>query len=295
MPSDVDGTRPEQRAIEALSARAPGAALTGWAALYFHGAAFFDGVRRDGSARPVAVAVGPGTGRRVHQGSLLSYEKLPDADVEEVEDVRVTSPVRALFDELRCPPHARELVVAADMALAAGLDILGEVRRMTQSRSSWRRASWVATALEHVSERSRSPQETRLRLIWTLDAALPAPLVNQPVFTLDGDLVCIADLFDEEAGLVAEYDGAEHRHAGRHARDVARYERVREVGLEHTSVTGPDIDNRRLVVRRLRAGRDRSAFLPEGARRWTLAEPPGWVAPWGLASSTPARAMRRAS
>lgn len=295
VPSEVDGNRPEQRAIEALTARAPAAALTGWSALYFHGAAFFDGARRNGAPLPVQVAVGPGTGRRVHEGTRLSYEKLPDTEVEEVDGVRVTSPVRALFDELRCPPNTRELVVAADMALAAGLGTLAELRQVTRARSSWRRATWAATALEHVSERSRSPQETRLRLAWTLDAALPSPLVNQPIFTLSGALVCIADLFDEEAGLVIEYDGVEHRDAGRHASDVARFERIREVGLELTSVTGPDIDNRRLVVQRLRAARARSPFLPMGVRRWTLVEPPGWIAPWGLPPSTPRLDIGRAS
>ena len=46
---------------------------------------------------------------------------LPAAEVEDVDGLAVTSPARALFDELRCPPNARELVVAADMAIAAGL------------------------------------------------------------------------------------------------------------------------------------------------------------------------------
>jgi hypothetical protein len=279
VPSIVDGSRPEQRAVEATAAVSGPAWLTGWAALGLAGAAFFDGRGRNGSPRPAHVAVGPGPGRRTPPGVVLSYEMLAAEELGEVGGIPVVKPVRAIFDELRRPPHDREAVVAGDMALAAGVVLLDDVRAYTSLRASWRRASWAARALEHVSERSRSPHETRLRLVWTLDAGLPAPLVNQPVFTLDGDFVCMADLFDRDAGLVVEYDGAEHRRARRHARDVARTEKIRDVGLETTSVTGLDIDNRRLVVGRLLAARKRAAFRPEDQRRWTLEEPAGWVSP----------------
>ena len=204
---------------------------------------------------------------------------LASEELDDVAGIPVVNPCRALFDELRRPPHDRGAVVAGDMALAAGVVLLDEIAEYTRLRASWRRASWAARALEHVSERSRSPQETRLRLLWTLDARLPPPLVNQPVFTLQGDFVCMADLFDPDAGLVVEYDGAEHRRTRRHARDVARTERIRDVGLETTAVTGLDIDNRRLVVHRLLAARARAAFLPEDRRRWTLEEPADWVSP----------------
>ena len=282
VPSAVDADRPEQRAVEALTAVTGSPALTGWAALYVHGAAYFDGRRRDGSPRPVQVAVGPGQGRRTRLGSRLSYEMLPAAEVEVVDGLAVTSPARALFDELRCPPNARELVVAADMAIAAGLGSVSDFLHFARSRASWRRASWVEAVFDHVSGRSCSPPETRLRLTWTLDAGLPPPLVNVPVFTLTGEQVCIADLLDVEAGLVVEYDGAEHRTVGRHARDAARFERIRDAGLEMTSFTSPDVDHTRRVVERLRGARRRSAFLPEGARRWTLEVPPGWVPPLWL-------------
>jgi hypothetical protein len=46
--------------------------------------------------------------------------------------------------------------------------------------------------------------------------------VNQDVFGPDGRRLCIADLFDAEAGMVVEHDGAEHPKAVRHSRDVAR-------------------------------------------------------------------------
>ncbi len=116
-------------------------------------------------------------------------------------------------------------------------------------------------------------------MVWEVDAGLPRPLVNQEVFGQDGRLLCIADLFDPEAGLVVEYDGAEHRKAGRHSRDVAREERCRAVGLEYCKVTGPDMRRLDVVVDRLLATRGRARFLPEGARRWTITPPPGRFVP----------------
>ena len=49
-----------------------------------------------------------------------------------------------------------------------------------------------------------------MRLVWVLIAELCPPLCNAPLFDLGGQLLGIPDLFDPEAGLVGEYDGAHH-------------------------------------------------------------------------------------
>jgi hypothetical protein len=195
-----------------------------------------------------------------------------------IHGVRVAIPRRALFDEMRRGDW-RDAVVAMDMAAAAQLVSIRRIERYLASHRSWRRSSVVAKALPFCSERARSPAECRLRMVWEADARLPRPLVNQELFGSDGRLICIADLFDPDAGLVVEYDGAEHRTAGRHSRDVAREERCRSVELEYCKVTGPDMRRRDVVVDRLLATRSRARFLPEGARRWTMTPPPGWHVP----------------
>lgn len=280
VPTTADTTLPEQRILEATGRLPVGGAVTGWAALRLAGAAYFEGRRRDGSLRPVPLALGRPTGRRRYPEVTNSYETLPPADVSERCGIPVTVPAAALFYELRSPPFEREAVVAADMAFAAGVTTLATMQALTVERSRWDRSPWAASALRFASERSRSPNESRLRLVWRIDAGLPEPLVNQPVFDHDGQLVCIADLLDPEAGLVVEYDGAEHREARRHTQDVARTERIRQAGLELTTITAHDLPRRALVVHRLRQARDRSLFLPESRRGWTLVEPPGWRAPW---------------
>lgn len=275
---------PEQRIVEATAHLPEGGAVTGWAALRLAGAAYFDGRSGDGAIRPVSLAVGRRSGRRRRPGILHSYERLTSDDVSERLGVPVTVPEVALFHELREPPFERDAVVAADMTLAAGLTTLERMWDLAAERSTWNRSPWVRHSLQFATDRSRSPNESRLRLIWVLDAGLASPLVNQPIFTRDGDFICIADLFDPTAGLVVEYDGATHRDARRHASDVARAERIRQVGLEVTVVTGADLPRRALVVQRLLDARNRCPFLPERRRAWTLQEPPGWRAPWHAAA-----------
>lgn len=73
-----------------------------------------------------------------------------------------------------------------------------------------------------------------------LDAGYPHPLVNRPVFDRNGQLLAIADLLDPVSGTVGEYDGAEHRKAGRHSGDVGREDWSRRHGLEVLGVIGPD-------------------------------------------------------
>jgi hypothetical protein len=130
-------------------------------------------------------------------------------------------------------------------------------------------------ALALAVEGSRSPQESRLRLVWVLDAGHPPPLVNRPVFDLTGQLLGYPDLFDPEAGVLGEYDGEDHRDVVRHSSDVARESRFREHGLEVVRVTGPDLRNPSLVIDRVDAAFRRAQRVPAGRRTWTL-DPPSW-------------------
>ena len=114
-----------------------------------------------------------------------------------------------------------------------------------------------------------------MKLVWLLDAVLPMPLINVPVFGLDGDLLGYPDLFDPVAGVVGEYNGVDHKSIERHRKDVAREERYRDHGLEYFTVVGGDLQDRELVVKRMVATRQRARFLEPEFRRWTLA-PPAW-------------------
>ena len=163
-----------------------------------------------------------------------------------------------------------------DMAAAASLTSIARVRRYVDQRASWDGVPLVRESLDLADENSRSPNETRMRLIWQLDAGYAKPLVNREVWDLNGRLLGAADIFDPEAGVVGEFDGADHRGALRHSRDVDREGGFRNHALEFFRVTGLDLPDRPKVVRRMASSMRRARFLSPGQRSWTITPPPGW-------------------
>jgi hypothetical protein len=255
----------------------PHGAVTGWAACRLRGAAFFDGLARDGvTDKPVPLAIGEHTAIRRDHRISVSRERLDPAEVSLVQGVPCTKIRRALFDEMREARDEREAVVAMDMVAAAELASISRMRTYVGGRAGWKGVPQVRRALDLADENSMSPSETRMRLIWLLDAELPAPLCNQPVFDLRGRLIGIADLLDPVAGVVGEYDGAAHRHARRHRRDVMREDLFRRAGLEYFKVVGLDLGDIDMVVDRMRTTRARARFATSGERGWTLSAPEGW-------------------
>ena len=277
VPSYVDPHRPEQRILEASVLLPPGSAITGWASARMHGATFLDGLLPDGRTEvPVQFAVPPPRNGRGHEGVEHLRSALDPSDIVIVQGVPCTIPERAAFDAMRTAPDVREATVSVDMMMAALLTSIRRVRRYVDARPGWEGVAMARAALDLADEDSRSPNETRMRLIWVLDAKLPRPLVNQHVWDLSGKLLGIADLLDEEAGVVGEFDGADHRPARQHSKDEDRAEGFRRHQLEMFRVTGPDIADRAKVVRRMRAARARATWLPPGSRPWTTTPPAGW-------------------
>ena len=276
VPADVDGTVPEQRIAEQAHRLPPGAAVTGWAALRLHGARYFDGTASDRTGLRVPVVLGPG--ERLDSDDQLHVSREPwNPEQAWVRcGIRVTEPRRALFDQLRHVSVWRDGVVAMDMAAAAGLVSIAQMVDWHRAHSGWRRARRVLRPLRYASERSRSPAEVRMRLVWELDAGLPRPLVNQEVFDRRGRFVAMVDLLDPVAGVVGEYDGAAHRRTARRGRDIGREESLRRLGLEYFDAVAPDLHAREALAGRMRSTRARARFEAPGERAWTIEPPPGW-------------------
>ena len=263
-------TRPEQRIVEAMCGLPDDAVLTGWGSVRMHGGAFFDG-RCGRDVLPVDALLPPGTHLRPRPGVRL-VEGTPDAVVV-IHGLRCTSIVTAVFDAMRFRSQVRDAVVDADMAAAARLLTIDRLREHLGAKTSWRGTpgvSLVRAALPLTSDRSASPQETRLRLVWQLDAGLPTPLVNWSVYDRTGRLLGIPDLLDPVAGLVVEYDGDDHRDPARHSDDIDREAGFRAVNLEVTRVTGRDLRRTPELVHRLRTARARARFAAPDARAWLL-------------------------
>ena len=275
LPVDVGHDHVEQRIVEQGSRRFCGA-VTGWAALRWTGAAYFDGLDRGGSPLPVPLI-------SLHElrpddRIVVSREQLAHAARRRVAGLWCVSPERAAFDEARRRGALRAAVAAIDMAAAAGLTTVEGVSRYLHGVGPWTGIELARQAVALAIDTSGSPRETAMRLVWELDAGLPRPLCNVPVFTSGGRLLGFPDLLDPVAGVVGEYDGAAHLTAVNRRRDVAREERFRDHGLEYFAVVAGDLGDRTSVVRRMHRARRRARWLPEGERSWTLEAPAWWSA-----------------
>jgi len=267
----------EQRILEqSVRLPTPGA-VTGWAALRWRGAAFFDG-RADGGRTelPVPLLVGVGNirgDRRV----AISKEQLPPDEREIIDGVPCTVAERAVFDEMRRTRNLNISVAAVDMAAAAGLVSVESMAAYILHRPAWTGVPHARKALALSTDDSRSPQETRMRLVWVIDARLPPPLCNQPIFGPDGSLLGEPDLFDPAAGVVGEYDGAHHLEDDQRRADRDREECFRDHGLEYFAVVIGELGDRARVATRMRRAHSRAVQRGTTGWRWTL-EQPDWYA-----------------
>jgi hypothetical protein len=296
VPSVVDPDVPEQRILEQAMRLTSGGAVTGWAACRMHGAAFFDGLRDGGRAVvPVPLNCGPLHQIRRQPGDDLIRDILNPDEIVEVRGVPCTTVPRATFDAMRYARDVRRAVVALDMMAAAGLTTVAEMRDYVGRKQAWTGVQRARDAVALADDLSRSPQETRLRLMWQLDAGRGRPLVNRPLFDLRGRLLGYPDLFDPEAGVVGEYDGADHRSAQRHSDDVDRESGFRDHLLEVVRFTGPDMNAPQRVTERIRAAYARARWVAPARRTWTLVPPAHWSPAWSRDARLARRSLDTAS
>jgi hypothetical protein len=242
----------------------------GWAAAHLLGATEMDGLAEDGRTR-LPVLLYPGQRMRSRSGIELSRLGLAAADVVDVDGVPVTSPVRTVFDLGRRAGGLRDAVVAVDQALRC-LDVdKDQLQEYIDASPRGQGMPLLRRAMPLVNPRSRSRPESRLRLVWVLDARLPAPLVNPEASNGHGRLLGLPDLLDPSSGLVGEYDGAQHRELDEHTADNIREEGFERVALTVVRATSCDLPGP-LLVARLRAGHRDAVRTPRGP--WTAVERP---------------------
>lgn len=268
VPADVDPGVVEQRILEAASRLPNTGAVTGWAALRLHGVDYCDGLRR-----PVPLVVPPGRRLRETTGVLVHRERLSPDECTTVLGMPVTTPARAVFDESRRAADIRAATTALDLALTARVVDQQTLQTFLQSKAGWVGVRQVQRAVTLADDRCLSPMESRLRLIWLLDARLPRPKSNWPVADEYGVFIGRPDLLSEELAVIGEYDGSEHRSRSRHRDDLRRDDAFRRVGLEPFRVVGADLDDKALVLRRIAEAIERSKASPY-PRTWLTRRSP---------------------
>jgi hypothetical protein len=232
---------------------------------------------------------------RNQPGILVTSERLPARDLTVEDGLPVTTHIRSVCYEMRYAPSDREAVVILDMAMMDDLASLDEVAAYVWNLNGWIGVGKCRVALALGDENSWSAMETRFRLIWVLDAELPPPLCNRPVFDLAGNHVGTPDLLDVEAGLVGEYEGELHLAGRLRWRDLNKEAAYRRLGLEYVVMVAADrASPETTIIPRLREARSRARFEPEASRLWTVVPPPWWTSTVTVASRRALTARQRA-
>jgi hypothetical protein len=273
VPAAVERTA-GQRIVEAAAVLREDEAVTGWAALHWVRAAWFDGTV-DGT-QPLDV---PLVARRhliAQPGFAVNQEFLHPDEIDVVDGLPLTAAVRSVVFEMRYAARLGDAVVALDMAcysdqvslaeVATHLARLGPVTGIQQARD----------ALAQGEENSWSPQETRMRGVWTRRAGLARPLCNAPVFTTDGRHIGTPDFVDAELGLLGLYNGSDHLTLAGAASDLKQEAAYRDLGLEPVTMLASDWLDLDGFVERLHSAA-RRARSTRGPRQWTVAPPEWWT------------------
>lgn len=264
VPADVPLTV-EQRILEAAVRLPAGGQVTGWAALRLAGAAWFDGLARDGrTPLPVPVLL-PHASRIRSPGVLVERTRGLLPDPVERHGVSCVPSEVALLHEVRRAGTRRLAGVMVDMALAARVADLEVLRELA---SAGRQPDEATYALQRACGECRSPKESEMLQVWEGELELPRPLMNRQVLDLSGRVIAVVDLLEAQSGTYGEYNGAAHRSRERQRRDEARADALREVGLEgFVLVAG---DSERVWRKRMVSARGRALSLSEDRRQWRV-------------------------
>jgi very-short-patch-repair endonuclease len=184
-------------------------------------------------------------GLRGHSLAVASTELAP------LGRVRVTTVVRTWFDlgKILAIP---DLVAAGDRIIAARTPLATptDLQAMVDAHPGERGVRKLAAALPLLSDRSESPQESRLRALLAA-AGLAAPSVNQEIRDRHGAFLARGDLVWERERLVLEYQGDYHRDREQWRRDMTRRGRLEAAGWRVLEVNADDLADPAVLTARV--------------------------------------------
>ncbi len=148
---------------------------------------------------------------RIRRAGCAGHRGLECRIVGSICGLRVVSPADTWVDlaELVRPGLTLDdLVVAGDVVAnrRGGVD---DLRAALARRVRPRGAAMLDDALAEIRPGTRSPMETRARLMF-VRAGLPEPEINAAVHDVDGEWILEADLLWRQQKVIAEYQGAVH-------------------------------------------------------------------------------------
>lgn len=222
--------------LEHITVACPHAVATGWLAAAIHGHPWAD--RR---TRPYDIATGTRQVRRPHVRSR--HYAIPEAHVERLVGpggtiIRVASPDWTVLDLARLPARDVDALVALDGASEMmGADPRLALPPLMDAHPGYRGYARTRRRLERCRPLAESPRETCLRVL-AEDAGIEGLVVQYRVPGLPYRI----DLALPEELVAIEYDGAGHRDAAQHAKDVRRWNALLAAGWYVIPVTSQILD-----------------------------------------------------
>ena len=142
-------------------------------------------------------------------GIVARNERIAEDEITCVDGVLVTTPARTAFDLGRYQPRNRA-VARMDALMRAAPFSNEEVLLLAKRYRGASGVKQLKDALPLVDGGAASPRETWLRLLY-MDAGLPKPSTQIPIFDADGTLLRTVDMGWEDFKVLSEYDGDQHR------------------------------------------------------------------------------------
>ncbi|MCU1527057.1 MAG: hypothetical protein JWP75_820 [Frondihabitans sp.] len=114
-----------------------------------------------------------------------------------------------------------------------------------------RNAGRLREALELIRPKSRSPAETRLRLL-IVHSGLPEPVLNYDATSASGEVLGCVDLAYPSRRIAIEYEGEHHfRDRAQDEKDIERRERFADAGWRTIRVTSEHMLHPNILVARV--------------------------------------------
>jgi hypothetical protein len=179
--------------------------------------------------------------RRPPNGIESWSDGYAEDEVETVQGVVVTTPVRTALDIARRYPFDRAVAAIDGLARATKLKT-ADVKLLAERYRGRRGIRAALDVLDLVDPGAESPQETRVRLL-LIRAGYPRPETQIAVYDEYGQLVGELDMGWRDVMVGVDYEGKHHWENGRRIRrDIRRHDGVTELGWIDIRVTAEDTD-----------------------------------------------------
>ena len=142
-------------------------------------------------------------------GIIARNERIADDEIACVDGIPVTTIARTALDLGRYRSRG-QAIARLDALMRAAPFSSEEVLLLAKRYRGARGVKRLKEVMPFVDGGAASPRETWLRLLY-VDAGLPTPKTQIPIYDSDGTLLRTVDMGWEEFKVLSEYDGDQHR------------------------------------------------------------------------------------